>query len=188
MELLLRILKLALAKRWMLEALAFAVAYIFLLRVPSELLGQARAELFASRPRCISYGPIRRKGQRQLRTLPRRCACNGVALLCAHHWAGLALELAAGQRRALLFEGYSAARLLRALHALLRELRIDPSGYTLHSFRRGAAMDVLEKEGLAAMLFAGEWRSAAAFAYPAREEAEARLLGELTAAVSDGDE
>ena len=76
---------------------AAALAYIFALRVPSELLRQAGVTLFTTADsRRIQYGPIRRKGQPRLTTLTRWCTCDWCPLLCAHPWVAYLRETTSG--------------------------------------------------------------------------------------------
>ena len=76
---------------------------------------------------------------------------------------------------------------MRGVVALLMELRVpDASGFTSHCFRRGAAIDVLEAQGLQAMLSFGQWSSPAAAApYATSDEQCAQALGTAVAEVSD---
>ena len=69
--------------------------------------------------------------------------------------------------------------------AALRHRGISSSGWTSHAMRRGLAFDVLEQHGIAAMLQAGDWNSAGAFAYASREHVEQKLFGQLFAHFSD---
>ena len=60
-------------------------------------------------------------------------------------------------------------------------------GWTSHAMRRGMALDVLERHGFRAMLKAGDWSSAGAFAYASKEDVEQRLVGQMFAHHSDDD-
>ena len=53
--------------------------------------------------------------------------------------------------------------------------------------RRGMALDVLDQHGFKAMLRAGNWNSAGAFAYASKEHVEQKLVGEMFAHYSDDD-
>ena len=64
---------------------------------------------------------------------------------------------------------------------------MDTTAWTSHAMRRGMALDVLEEHGFKAMLRAGDWNSAGAFAYASREHVEQRLVGEMFANLSEDD-
>ena len=99
-----------------LEGAAMSLAYVFGLRVPSELIAQARAGLFAVRGSGkIIYGPIRRKGKRQLSYLCRYCSCSSEPLLCPHPWvAWLQEQVPTG-----LCFGFNAKQFMRRLEPFL---------------------------------------------------------------------
>ena len=60
--------------------------------------------------------------------------------------------------------------------------------YTSHCFRRRAGVDVLEAQGLKAMLEFGQWRSpSAAGAYASMDEQTAHGMGVALADFSDND-
>ena len=60
--------------------------------------------------------------------------------------------------------------------------------FTSHCFRRGAAVDVLEKHGLKAMLQLGEWKTPrAAEPYSSADEQFATAMGHVMADASDDD-
>ena len=52
----------------------------------------------------------------------------------------------------------------------------ESHAYGSHDFRRGAAKDVLDKEGLQAMIQAGDWHSPAMQHYVSTSEIEEKLL------------
>ena len=165
---------------------AFMVlAYTFGLRVPSELVKQAKRQLFKLSPTQVSYGPIRRKGQHTLQTLTRWCVCKSNRLLCAHDWL---LSLFDVRPTGLLFPSTSA-QLMRGVVSLLVQLGVpDAAHYISHCFRRGAGVDVLEEHGLQAMLRFGQWSSPhAAEPYASADEQTARALGQCLADASDDD-
>ena len=68
---LLFVVKRCIDHKMFLEGAVAVLAYVFGLRVPSELLRQAQTNMFAIRGNKICYGPIRRKGKQQLSTLKR---------------------------------------------------------------------------------------------------------------------
>ena len=159
----------------------FAVlAYTFGLRVPSELIAQATKQLFSVEPGQISYGPIRRKGQFQLQTLRRWCCCQQDRLLCPHDWLSILFEMRPEGR---LFP-HSVSHYMATIASMLRELGVPQvESYSSHCFRRGSAVDILEKHGLHAMLRFGQWHSpmaAAPYASPDEQAAVGLALAEAS--------
>ena len=140
---LLQVLKRCICEHMYLEAAAAALAYIFGLRVPSELLMQAHSSIFRLRGSSkILYGPIRRKGKQQLCTLCRFCTCATVPLLCAHAWVAILAELVPHGR----CFPFTAKRLMARLWPFIAssgEAAIDERQWTSHCFRRGSGVDVL---------------------------------------------
>ena len=136
---------------------AFAVlAYMFGLRAPSELVGQATRSSFSCSSRQICYGPIRRKGSLELQTLQRWCCCQQDRILCPHDWLLVLFEVHPEGR---LFP-HSAESYMRKVQDILKTLGTpDVATYTSHCFRRGSAVDILERHGLQAMLRFGQWSS-----------------------------
>ena len=171
---------------WLWAAVA-ALAYIFLLRVPSEFFRQSGADKWRVTPDLIAYGPIRRKGHRQPQTITRRCCCRQTPLLCPHKWVQV-LEALAGPGWGGPFPAAAMARFSADLKVAAADLGWpDPDAYATHAFRRGAAQDVLAQDGLATLLWAGGWSgdARAALAYVSRDQVEQRLVGEVLLAGSD---
>ena len=183
-KLLVRVVRLAAQQRmWQAGALA-VIAYTFGLRVPSELMRQARAALFYDpSPGRLSYGPIHRKGARQPRTLTRRCLCSRDRLLCPHDWLEI---LKASSPTGPLFTS-SLSKLMSDFQSLAHACgEQDVHEFSSHCFRRGAAIDVLEEHGLKPMLQFGEWKSPqAAQSYGSADEQFARAMGSVLADLSD---
>lgn len=99
------------------------LAYMFGLRVPSELIRQARKSLFCRSETRISYGPIRRKGQLELQTLCRWCCCRDDKLLCLHDWLLAVFRLHPHDQ---LFPS-SAAHYMNSFKSILRHLAVPES-------------------------------------------------------------
>ena len=74
---------------------------------------------------------------------------------------------------------------------LLRETGIpeaDIGGYTSHSLRRGAAIDILEQHGLQAMLAYGDWATPqSASHYATFDEMDRHAVGLMAVDLSDED-
>ena len=169
---------------WLTLAAVIALAYVYGLRVPSELLKQSSASLWQISANTISYGPIAHKHRTQAVNLRRTCVCQRFPALCPHVWARFAKQmLQAGRSFAL--AGARFNRMFQQLHSEMGEA--DVRGWTSHAMRRVMALDVMEEHGLGAMQRAGDWNSAGAFAYASKEKVEQRLVGEMFAHYSDDD-
>ena len=203
-------LVLALAQQAVIErslrfAAACVLAYVFLLRVPSELLGQLRFS--NTRASCgwgaaigVPPGPrLFRKNRPQGTTLARACTCQEGAApsrLCPHLW----LEyLRTAQSGDLLFAGYSYGRFLEDLRCALQKLSTaepalreaigDPLSWGSHAFRTGAARDILATGGVSAAQAAGQWDSLAGLrSYTTADGLDSRLMAEVLVESSDDDE
>ena len=180
-----RLLQQAVACEWWDEGAFAVIAYTFGLRVPSELLRQAKASLFVFQDGRILYGPISRKGQSTKQTLMRWCSCESDALLCPHSW----LRIMFDKRPDGLLFTQPCSFYMKNVVVLLKRIGVpDAETFTSHSFRRGAGVDVLEAHGLHAMLRFGQWRSPqSASAYASLDEQTATALGKLCTDVSDDD-
>ena len=131
------------------------LAYVFGLRVPSELLGQGRRDQFRIEPHCVRLVDLKRKGRADLSRLVRNCTCSLDAILCPHPWLAFALQRSEEAR---LFDMSPSA-----FHEGLRSLLVvagvsseEAALFTSHSFRCGSAADILHAHGLQAMLGHGE--------------------------------
>jgi hypothetical protein len=169
---------------WLQIGAIIALAYIYGLRVPSELLKQSTTTLWSITSRAVSYGPILRKHRPRPVSLTRSCICEEAPALCPHVWAGFIVsELP--QAKSFSFSGAHFNNKFQQLHQELGSP--DLPGWTSHAMRRGMALDVLEQHGLGAMLRAGDWHSTGAFAYASRDVVEQRLVGQMFAHCSDDD-
>lgn len=179
-----RILLLAAAQQqWHVGAFA-VLAYTFGLRAPSELVRQARGSVFdLSKPGRIFYGPITRKGKSEQQLLMRWCKCESDRVMCPHDWLAAIWREPGSQP---LFTS-SVQTLMRSVVRLLEQLHTpNASAFTSHCFRRGAAVDILETQGLQAMLSFGQWSSPVAAApYASFDEQCAQALGTALIDVSD---
>ena len=78
---------------------------------------------------------------------------------------------------------------LRALLAAIGVPREVCAQYTSHAFRRSVAADILESQGLPAMLQYGQWQSVrSAMHYASSDEMDRQAVGNLTAEASEDDQ
>ena len=181
------VLKACIKRGLKLEACAAALAYIFALRVPSELLRQTEARHFSISANRIRYGPICRKSSVTMVSLTRHCTCAACPLLCPHPWVAYLYKHAP---RGKCFN-FTASMLMLALRPALLESGIredELSEWTSHCFRRGSGVDVLRQHGVQAMLNHGGWSSAhAAEPYASADEQFAQGLSHPAIDFSDDD-
>ena len=170
--------------QWLEVAAVIALGYVFGLRVPSELLRQSRAALWKLEAATVHYGPVKRKHRDRPVILARSCVCREAPVLCPRVWARYVVDHLP-PARSFAMSGADFNRRFRILHAELGAETVQ--GWTSHAMRRGMALDVLERRGFRAMLKAGDWNSAGAFAYASKEDVEQRLVGEMFAHHSDDD-
>ena len=166
---------------------ACCLAYVFALRVPSELLGQGLRGQFVVYPDKICLVGLRRKGRQQLTELVRSCTCRSNPLACPHPWVEFALNSTRADRLFAMssVEFHSRFRALLAAAGVPADLCVQ---YTSHAFRRGVAADVLERHGLQAMLAVGQWQSPrSASHYASWDEMDRHAVGTLVAEASDDD-
>lgn len=151
-------------------ATIFAVARLFLLRVPSECLrlqwdgDHSKVELTDS---TATITLTRRKSSDRPSVLVRHCCCRSSGhRLCAVHWLHQ-LELEQTGRSSNNLFSRSAATFVADMRRLAAEEGWqDAMTLGSHAFRRGMARDILDAGGsLATLLRAGDWRSAAFVAY-----------------------
>ena len=82
----------------------------------------------------------------------------------------------------------SYQQLLAALQRLLTRLGLNPAGYGTHSFRKGAAQEMVKRgSSLRDILLAAGWKSAAFKAYLDMGEVEAAAAVELELSDSEDD-
>ena len=183
-------------------AAACVLAYVFLLRVPSELLGQFRvSNTRAARGwgAAVGMSPgalLVRKNRPAGTTLSRACTCrehDPPAQLCPHMWLQYLRESCPDD---LLFEGYSYSRFISDLRStlrlvassdpVLREHIGDPATWGSHAFRTGAGRDILAASGVTAARDAGQWDSLAGLqAYTTADGIDARALAEVLVESAD---
>ena len=166
------------SRRFKLWAGVAAVAYIFGFRVPSEVLrqwrpGQASFTLKRQPDGSygVLYGPFLRKGRPHPTTIFRKCLCDAEKLLCPHLWCQAIVELdihSAEEMSGPEFNNKLQRGVAEALSASDAGYALD---WTSHAFRRGSAVDILETQGVQAMMRHGEWGSEkAAHAYASLDE------------------
>ena len=159
-------------------AMLYACAYIFMSRVPSELLpmqwgGSTITNVQGAAFRSALQGNdgearlvLRtRKNARHGDMVRRDCICNKCKALCPVHivlpW------LRSHEVGYAPFRNFSASSATRKLRKHLATIGIDnPNAYSLHCFRRGAAQDLVQMGAdIATLLAAGGWNSRACFDY-----------------------
>ena len=162
-------------KTFRLHALLYALAYTFLLRVPSEALpmvvgksGQPCSEksvLYLENDDTLVLELSSRKNKPQGSKLIRKCCCVKHPASCAVHLMKPLLDNAVLGTP--IFRGITAADSVKTLRQLLFAVQIKDAGlYRPHDLRRGHAEDLrLQGAPLWKILAAGEWRSAAFQAY-----------------------
>ena len=179
-------------------AMLYCCSYVYMLRVPSELLpvrftGSAFTKIRESEHHAafqcgdseLRLVLRRRKNAQSGAIIRRDCACHLARELCpVHTIAPWICSFALG---ALVFEGISPAVATRRLRKHLDAAGVsDSKCYSLHSFRRGAAQDlVAAKCTLAFLLLAGGWSSRACFEY--LQPSELNLKGALNLIMNDSD-
>ena len=159
-------------------AMLYADAYVYMARVPSELLKwQWGGSVLTSRSQAaypvsvqangveVRVHIAQRKNARLGDTIRRVCSCEKSKALCPVHSIGDWLaDFKVGEFP---FLGISPGMATRRLRADLRDVGVaDYNLFSLHSFRRGAAQDMSDMGcTLQELLDAGGWSSRACFAY-----------------------
>ena len=195
-----RLMKAAIADSNVKCAMLFCAAYVFMARVPSELLPwMADGKGLTERSRvlmsiAVQYDDCemrvhlaKRKNARWGDTIRRSCACSLAPALCPVHV--LAPWLDGFRRGEMPFKGISAAGATKKLREYLARCGIeDPGNYSLHSFRRGAAQDYVDFGcTLQQLLIAGGWCSRACFAYLKPEDLNVGAAAKFIIDDSDSD-
>jgi hypothetical protein len=178
----------------------FGAAYVFMARVPSELLtwqfqGQclteARGVPFAV---AVQVNDVemrihlkRRKNAQHGDTIRRCCACHLAPALCPIHTFGPWMQ--SFKIGASPFQGLTPAKATKLLRTYLAECGVDdPMKYSLHGFRRGAAQDMCDMGcTLQELLVAGGWSSRACFAYLRPEDLDMKAVIKHVVDASDSE-
>lgn len=166
-------------------SLLFLMAYIFLLRVPSEALPTvlsktgpkqgAQSVLLLEGDELVLY-LHKRKNKPAGSILRRGCWCQASSTTCPVHSLGpMIQEFGDGQP---LFQGITPALALRTLRHVLAELKVPQANlHRTQDFRRGHAEDLrLSGASLRTILQAGEWRSPAFLKYLDVDRLEADMV------------
>ena len=184
-----------------LSSALYSLSYMCLLRVRSEALtavvgvesdigqpmGDNRAVLIVKDDRlllCLA----RRKNRSTMTTLERKCVCHLTKSTCTLHL--LAPVLTSLTRGDPVFGRMSGDMALASLRRRLSDLSVPQAQrYRLHDFRRGHAQELATRgRGLATILRAGDWRSAAFSAYLDSTDIEAKAVLEVAMDMeSEGD-
>ena len=161
-----------------------ALAYLYALRVPSELLRQWSAQLLHPIANVWVYGPIRRKNCTGVISLRQACLCKTqYRLMCPHSWVGR-VPTAAAQ--------WTVQRFNDTLRQVLRTIGLplnDVVRYSSHDFRRGCAKDILQQAGPLAMMGHCGWAAhRSALHYVSRDEVDQSIVATMMADNSDEDD
>ena len=182
------------------SAMLFAAAYVYMARVPSELLTwQAGGSLLTGRSgsvfrACVQTGEHEVRVHLQQRnnaqsgdTVRRVCSCSKAPALCPVHVLGPWLRsFGVG---AMPFQGVTAAAATRRLRRYLEALGVADVGlYSLHAFRRDAANDMKDMGcTLAELLEAGGWTSRACLKYLKPEDLDLHAVIKFVAVESESE-
>ena len=181
-------------------AMAYLAAYIFLSRVPSELLVlEYGGDVLTSRQDCMGLNVIqcavtevrvhlnRRKNAAEGASLRRMCTCKTHSLVCPIH--ALSPWIKSHKVGDRLFPGLTPAAFNKRLRMHLDLCEIAESKlYSSHAFRRGAAQDLsLGGCSLRVLLVAGGWHSRACFLYLKHEDLNMASVAAFLANESDSD-
>ena len=155
-------------------AMLFLVAYVFLLRLPSEALPMSAGGVgcahglhsvisLEGEELCLRLAS--RKNMSSGSVMRRSCWCKGCKTTCPVHslWPFF-LGLGVGAQP---FVRFSPAFALKSLRGMLRRLAVpDSASYRTHDIRRGHTLDLQENgASLAEILRAGQWKSPAFLEY-----------------------
>ena len=163
-------------------ALLFALAYIFLLRLPSEALiisvsSSGAFDVAAPASVVVTESALglrlaRRKNAERPTTWWRRCWCASSRISCPVHAIGPCL--ASGDRDRPLFAGITSAAATEGLRdALSKAGVVNANAYTTHAMRRGHAWDLLVGGSTVGEIKrAGGWKSGAFLRYLPADELE----------------
>jgi hypothetical protein len=195
-----KLMKVAIQHGNVVAAMLFGAAYVFMARVPSELLKWqyqgASLTGAAGTPFDVAVQVDgvelrvhlkRRKNARHGDTIRRVCACHLAPALCPVHTFGPWLQAFA--MGASPFEGWTPAKATKILRVYLAECGVgDTSKYSLHAFRRGAAQDMCDMGcTLEELLNAGGWSSRACFAYLRPQDLDMKAVIKHVVDLSDSE-
>ena len=178
-------------------AYLFLLAYVFLLRLPSEALpvvsasveGQVTSQSVITVTETeIVLNLKRRKNKSCGSRLIRRCWCKQSTRTCPIHVLGKFVQTSPHGSE--LFSGVTAAGALSALRFMLKSLGVaGHESYRTHDLRRGHALD-LQCSGapLWEILEAGEWTSPAFLKYLDLHRLDTELVVQAHAGESESDD
>ena len=189
---------------------AILFAYLFGLRVPSELLAQIVWSKFHVQARQITIAGLKRKGKRYPSDLTRLCVCQADQMLCWHLWYQALREADPAAQGGHKVFPLSVQQYTDGLRRLLAESGIPGAelrSWSSHCARRGSGADVLAGEGplpvalggergrysrgacgLSGMLAHGEWASKhTAMHYASLDEMDRHAIATAIVLASDSD-
>jgi hypothetical protein len=173
-----QLMKAAIQRKDLVAAMLFGSAYVFMARVPSELLVWQFQGTVLTGAKVAPFSVSVQVGSEELRihlkkrknarfgdTIRRACGCHLAPALCPVHTFGPWLK--ASTVGTFPFQGITPAKATRLLREYLEICSIsEVKAYSLHAFRRGAAQDMCNMGcTLQELLEAGGWCSRACFAY-----------------------
>ena len=162
--------------------------YTFLLRGPSEWWDQARPTLLSFAAGHLRYGSIVRKHKKSRVTLYRECVCQREPLFCAHKWWLAWEETRTNDQDFLTTTPDKWTKQLRTYLKAEYPAMSDEDDltWTTHCCRRGAAADILHRQGLTGaggleqMLLEADWSTPkGSHPYTPADEIEAVSMGEV---------
>ena len=189
---------------------AILIAYLFGLRVPSELIAQIVWSKLRVQDLDLSIVGLRRKGKRVPSELTRLCVCATDRMLCWHLWLQAIREADPGARGDQHVFPFTVRDYTEGLRRLLAESGV-PAGelhlWSSHCARRGSGADVLAAEGplpvalggergrhsrgacgLSGMMAHGEWASKnSATHYASLDEIDRHAIATAIVLASDSD-
>ena len=170
------------------------MAYTSGFRVPSELLGQwgmpgeakFRMQSETDGNISVSYGPSRRKGKLHAGKSTRGCLCNAEPLICPHLWCEAFTEMNISSAEGMGPTEFTC-KLQQCASATLAASKLGQvTDWNSHVFRRGSAVDILQAQGVQAMMKHGVWAAeGSAHAYATLDEIDTERLRAACVSVID---
>ena len=191
-DLLKRLVKHAQVRGEFVQAAAYVIAANFLLRCKDELIGMDFSQLTFDTlavPVTVTLALASRKNMPYGTTLKRRCICEHHSSLCPYH---IFSRLCTATRRSMHGRIFtmSYGSFLNVFRAHLAALDVEGSQeYDGKAFRRGTAQEMVASgSGLAEILTAAQWRSAAFALYLDKADVEEEAVFAALDSLSDDED